>query len=192
MIFVSFSEGFLCGDNQMKGKEQKIDVNELIMRYRWWIGGFLLLAILLSGGYLIWRENNLGNSKLEISNIKQIEELNNRIQNSELRIQQLEDSIKSTELSGTNSAATTPAETGQVAGTSTSSANKSSTPTGKINLNTASAAQLDTLPGIGTAYAQRIIDYRQSNGGFKDISEIKNVKGIGDKTFEKLKDLITI
>ncbi|TSC95989.1 MAG: competence protein ComEA [Candidatus Berkelbacteria bacterium Licking1014_2] len=62
----------------------------------------------------------------------------------------------------------------------------------QINLNTASLSQLDSLPGIGPVYAQRIIDYRQANGGFKSIDEIKNVKGIGDKTFEKLKDKITI
>jgi len=63
---------------------------------------------------------------------------------------------------------------------------------GKININSATVSQLDSLPGIGLVYAQRIIEYRQSKGGFKNISEIKNVKGIGDKTFEKFKDLITI
>lgn len=62
----------------------------------------------------------------------------------------------------------------------------------KVNINTASLEELDSLPGIGPVYAQRIIDYRQSNGGFKSIEEIQNVKGIGSKTFEKLKDRITI
>ena len=61
-----------------------------------------------------------------------------------------------------------------------------------ININTGSLDELDTLPGIGATYAQRIIDYRTQNGGFKSIGEIENVKGIGPKTFEKLKDLITI
>lgn len=64
--------------------------------------------------------------------------------------------------------------------------------TGKININTASASQLDALPGIGAVYSQRIIDYRNANGGFKSIDEIKNVKGIGDKTFEKFREQITI
>jgi len=60
-----------------------------------------------------------------------------------------------------------------------------------ININTASAELLKTLPGIGDVYAQRIIEYR-NNKRFNSIEEIKNIQGIGDKTFEKLKDLITI
>lgn len=62
---------------------------------------------------------------------------------------------------------------------------------GLININTASVNELMSLPGIGQAYAQRIIDYRSSSP-FSAIEEIKNVSGIGEKTFEKLKDLITI
>jgi competence protein ComEA len=62
----------------------------------------------------------------------------------------------------------------------------------KVNINTASPDELDTLPGIGAAYSQRIIDYRDQSGGFKTIDEIQNVKGIGPATFEKLKDLITV
>jgi competence protein ComEA len=64
--------------------------------------------------------------------------------------------------------------------------------TEKININTATAEQLDTLEGIGPAYAQKIIEYRTTSGGFKTIEEIKNVKGIGDKTFEKIASNITI
>jgi competence protein ComEA len=64
--------------------------------------------------------------------------------------------------------------------------------TGKVNINTATAEELDTLPGIGPAIAQRIIEYRLTNGPFQSIEEIKNVSGIGDKLFEKLKDLITV
>ena len=60
-----------------------------------------------------------------------------------------------------------------------------------ININTASADILMTLPGIGEVYAKRIIDYRSSKK-FNSIEEIKNIQGIGDKTFDKLKDLITI
>lgn len=63
---------------------------------------------------------------------------------------------------------------------------------GLININTASLSELDSLPGIGPAYAQRIIDYRENHGGFKSVEEIKNVSGIGTKTFEKIKDKITI
>jgi competence protein ComEA len=62
----------------------------------------------------------------------------------------------------------------------------------KININTANEEELQTLPGIGPAKAQAIIDYRKNSGGFKSIEELKNVKGIGEKTYEKLKNLITI
>jgi len=57
-----------------------------------------------------------------------------------------------------------------------------------VRLNTATAEQLDTLSGIGPSIAQKIIDYRTKNGGFKNIEELKLVSGIGDKLFEKIKD----
>lgn len=63
---------------------------------------------------------------------------------------------------------------------------------GKININTAPADELDLLPGIGPSKAQAIIDYRKKNGPFNSIAEIQNVSGIGPKTFEKLRDLITV
>ncbi|MFQ5593787.1 MAG: helix-hairpin-helix domain-containing protein [Anaerolineae bacterium] len=63
---------------------------------------------------------------------------------------------------------------------------------GPVNINLASEEQLSTLPGIGPAIAGRIIEYRESHGGFRVIEDIKQVKGIGDATFEKLKDLITV
>jgi competence protein ComEA len=61
-----------------------------------------------------------------------------------------------------------------------------------INLNTATAAQIATLPGIGEKAAERIIEYREKNGGFKKPEELMNVKGIGEKSFLKLKPLITV
>lgn len=64
--------------------------------------------------------------------------------------------------------------------------------TSVVRLNTATVEQLDTLSGIGPALAQRIIDYRTKNGGFKDINELKLVSGIGDKLFEKIKDEIEL
>jgi competence ComEA-like helix-hairpin-helix protein len=62
----------------------------------------------------------------------------------------------------------------------------------KININTASYEELQKITGVGPVIAQRIIDYRNTNGPFQKIEDIKNVKGIGDKTFEKMKDEITI
>jgi competence protein ComEA len=64
--------------------------------------------------------------------------------------------------------------------------------TGKININSASKEKLMELPGIGDSIAEEIISYREKNGYFTDIEEIKNVKRIGDKTYDKLKDLISI
>ena len=63
--------------------------------------------------------------------------------------------------------------------------------TNKININTASQAELEALPGIGTSTALKIINYRNENGKFKNIEEIKNVSGIGDSKYSKIKDLIS-
>lgn len=61
----------------------------------------------------------------------------------------------------------------------------------KININTASQTELETLPGIGKSTALKIINYRKENGKFKNIEEIKNVSGIGDSKYLKIKDLIS-
>lgn len=63
---------------------------------------------------------------------------------------------------------------------------------GLININTASLETLDTLPGIGPAIAQRIIDYRQNTGNFQSVEEITQVSGIGSATLDKIKDMIVI
>lgn len=62
----------------------------------------------------------------------------------------------------------------------------------KININTANSEELQKISGIGPSKAEAIIEYREQNGLFKKIEDITNVTGIGDKTFEKLKDSITI
>lgn len=69
---------------------------------------------------------------------------------------------------------------------------ENTTTTGPINLNTATQEELDSLPGIGPSKALDIIAYRKEHQGFKTIEELKNVKGIGDATFNKLKDKITV
>lgn len=61
-----------------------------------------------------------------------------------------------------------------------------------VNLNSATVDQLETLPGIGRKTAERIVEFRQKNGGFKKIEELMNVKGIGEKSFLKIKPLITV
>src|SRR5205085_10085685 len=61
-----------------------------------------------------------------------------------------------------------------------------------VNLNTATAAQIGTLPGIGPKTADLIIQYRQKNGPFKKVEEIMNVRGVGEKSFLKLKGRITV
>ncbi len=63
---------------------------------------------------------------------------------------------------------------------------------GKVNINTADAAELERLPGIGPTLAERILAYRERNGGFKSIEELKKVSGIGDKKFGELRDLVEI
>ena len=67
------------------------------------------------------------------------------------------------------------------------------TKTEKININTADENTLsENLTGVGTVIAKRIISYREHYGGFQTIDELKNVKGIGEKIFEKIKDYITV
>jgi competence protein ComEA len=61
-----------------------------------------------------------------------------------------------------------------------------------VNINTASASDLEALPGIGAKTATRIVDYRQKNGPFKKVEELMNVRGIGEKNFLKLKPQLTV
>jgi competence protein ComEA len=71
-------------------------------------------------------------------------------------------------------------------------ARASAAPAAPVNLNTATQAQLETLPGIGAATAKRILEYRQKSGSFKKVEELMNVKGIGEKSFLKLKPHVTV
>ena len=74
----------------------------------------------------------------------------------------------------------------------TPTARTSATASTPVNLNTASAAQLEAIPGVGPAMAERIIQYREKNGSFKKIEDLMNVRGVGEKSFLKMKALITV
>lgn len=88
-----------------------------------------------------------------------------------------------------NSTQTTP----EVAGEQTKPVSQKTEPkTGLVNINTADQAELETLEGIGPTLAQRIIVYRETNGPFGSIEELKEVQGIGDKKFEGMKESVTI
>jgi competence protein ComEA len=63
---------------------------------------------------------------------------------------------------------------------------------GLVNLNTASLAELQTLPGIGEVLAQRIVEYRDGHGGFRAVNDLRQVEGIGDAKFQQLKDRVTV
>ena len=86
------------------------------------------------------------------------------------------------------------AQSQKAAGGSTraSAAKSSAAPTSPININTATQAQFESLPGIGPKVAQRIVEYRQKNGQFKKVEDLMNVKGIGEKSFMKLKPMLTV
>lgn len=67
-----------------------------------------------------------------------------------------------------------------------------SAPVGKINLNTATASQLEDLPGIGPALAARIVEHRQKNGAYKSVEDVMAVKGIGEKNFAKIQTYLSV
>ncbi len=87
---------------------------------------------------------------------------------------------------------TVPVKTADGASTGISSAPPVSSTRTRISINRATLAELDTLPGIGPAKAQAILDYRNQHGQFKRLEDLQNVKGIGSKTFEDLKPLISL
>ena len=76
--------------------------------------------------------------------------------------------------------------------TSARQADKAGGATAALNLNSATLEQLQALPGIGPKTAQLIVEYRQKSGGFKKVEELMNIKGIGEKSFLKLKPMVIV
>lgn len=92
-------------------------------------------------------------------------------------------------------AATGTAATASAAGGGSSSGGAVAAPSGsagKVNLNTATAAELETLPRVGPSMSAKILAWRAENGAFSAIEDLNDVDGVGDKTFESLKDLVTL
>ncbi|MDU5727203.1 MAG: helix-hairpin-helix domain-containing protein, partial [Neisseria sp.] len=79
-------------------------------------------------------------------------------------------------------------DTGQVSNKGGQAVSKN----GKINLNTATSEQLQTISGIGAKRAEDIVAYRESHGGFQSVDDLKNVSGIGDKTLDKIRESIYV
>ncbi|HLE45277.1 MAG TPA: helix-hairpin-helix domain-containing protein [Methylomirabilota bacterium] len=71
-------------------------------------------------------------------------------------------------------------------------ASDGSASTGKLNINTATAAELEALPGVGEVIAQRIVDYRTDNGPFGSVDELIDVSGIGESTLASMRELVTV
>lgn len=86
----------------------------------------------------------------------------------------------------------TTTEQWQIASEGTEGDVETALPDTRININTATLAELMQLPGIGEKLAQRIIDYRTSNGPFKKVDDLQSVNGIGEKTMDNLRDLISV
>lgn len=150
-----------------------------------------LLVAIFSGTFLVvWQIRQKNSPAAQSEKAKELEaqvsELNQKIDGLTEAINAAKEKVE------VESSVEVTKSTGKVAGASTEKSESNQSATGIVNINTASATQLDSLDGIGATYAQRIIEYREANGGFKSIEEIKNVKGIGDKTFEKISASITI
>ncbi|WP_455770862.1 helix-hairpin-helix domain-containing protein [Streptomyces collinus] len=91
---------------------------------------------------------------------------------------------------GTGAGGTAPGSAAGAAGSAGAAAGAAGAPAAPVPLNTATADQLDTLPGVGPVLAQHIIDYRMQHGGFRSVDELREVNGIGDRRFADLRNLV--
>ncbi|MFA5927046.1 MAG: helix-hairpin-helix domain-containing protein [Patescibacteria group bacterium] len=186
-------------------KEDSANPGHLIEKYRFLIGGVLLLAVLSSAAVLLYRENytkvrskgdieRLGAEVVKLDKaIAEIREQQQRLIVSASNQSKTQEGQQAANVAQASESITRDA--GVVKGQSTQSVSPEKPQvvvSATVNINTASVEQLDALPGIGPTYAKRIVEYREANGKFASIDEVMKVKGIGPKTFEKFKDKITV
>ena len=98
---------------------------------------------------------------------------------------------KGEQATGTSNGGATQGTTASTSAT-TGSASSNSSVDKQVNINTATESDLQSIPGIGPSKAKSIIEYRETNGAFDSVEKIKEVNGIGEKTFDKLKDYLTV
>ena len=167
----------------MAKKEEKKD--EVTEKWKFYALAGLILVILVGAGVLSYEIKKSNPSTdpaaADAADMQsQVAALNKKIDDLNKAIEQ----AKST----TSTTTTTSVKTSSSSASSSSAA----TVSGKVNINTADEAALDSLPQVGPVTAQAIIDYRNANGPFKSIDELDNVKGIGPATIAKFRDLVTI
>ncbi len=172
-------EGIKPINNAATQKEKKRKVIEIVV-------GVVLLVLIITGGIILLAQNNESEPRVAGASTENEEALKAEIDNLNKKIDELNNKID------TAQSVVTETSTSETSSSGESTSSDSSQIAGVVNINTASASELDSLPGIGPTYAERIIEYRESNGGFSSIDELKNIKGIGDKTFDKLKNSVTI
>lgn len=142
-----------------------------IRAYRWQIGMGLAAAAALSAFVLVRELGYLSPaaaarpSEDERSTLQRLQDQNNQLQ---AKVQELEQSASAPRTATESSSA------------------------GLVDINAATAAELEQLPGIGPSKAAAIVAYRTANGPFRDAKSITNVKGIGESTYDQLKDSITV
>lgn len=160
--------------------EKKAHVTDIV---RIIVAGVFAISI-LAGSFVIFLQIKKQNEP--VKNEQGNEDLKNEITGLNKEINKLNSELKNT---NTSAKSTVVVKSEKV---DAAEAGNSNALGSKININSATISELDTLPGIGPSYAARIIEYRDGHGGFKSIEEIKNVTGIGDATFSKIKDQIEI